>query len=273
MLRRLSRSVHLRSQPTVYCQSFTSLTATNPLQENPLELFVRANTCLVRPNLTPSIQLHLITPTCPMYTWGQDDLDNSGVGIPYWSVYWPGGQALTKYILESDKLFTGKNVLDLGAGGGSACIAAVLRGAKSVIANDIDPYALAATRLNVAANLNQNAERVTFSNANFLTTPPILPEGSDGEWIACIGDMFYDHEMADCIRSWICEARRKGVGILIGDPGRHALSAQCTEHGSDIVEYNGIFLKNLARYGLRNETTSYLDENAFDLSHVWQVIE
>ncbi|KAK6029430.1 hypothetical protein OSTOST_04461 [Ostertagia ostertagi] len=56
---------------------------------------------------------------------------------PYWAFYWPGGQAVTRYILDNSQLFLGANVLDFGCGCGSASIAASKAGA-TVIANDID---------------------------------------------------------------------------------------------------------------------------------------
>ena len=57
------------------------------------------------------------------------------------SIFWPGGQALSRYILDGgrDKFLTGKRVLDLGCGSGAASLAALKAGAKKpVYANDID---------------------------------------------------------------------------------------------------------------------------------------
>jgi predicted nicotinamide N-methyase len=57
------------------------------------------------------------------------------------SIFWPGGQALCRYILDGgrEKFLAGKRVLDLGCGSGAACLAAIKAGAKKpVYANDID---------------------------------------------------------------------------------------------------------------------------------------
>jgi len=43
------------------------------------------------------------------------------------SIFWPGGQALCRYILDGgrEKFLAGKRVLDLGCGSGAACLAAI----------------------------------------------------------------------------------------------------------------------------------------------------
>ena len=56
---------------------------------------------------------------------------------PFWGFYWPGGQALNRFILDST-IAKDKSVLDFGSGSGAGSICAMLRGAKYAIANDID---------------------------------------------------------------------------------------------------------------------------------------
>lgn len=57
---------------------------------------------------------------------------------PFWGFYWPGGQAVSRYIEENPKAVRGKVVLDIGSGCGASAIAAVKAGALRAISNDID---------------------------------------------------------------------------------------------------------------------------------------
>ena len=45
--------------------------------------------------LTPEIQLRLLTPRCKFW-WERADL--WPLRDPYWAIYWPGGQALSRYV-------------------------------------------------------------------------------------------------------------------------------------------------------------------------------
>ena len=59
----------------------------------------------------------------------------------YRSIFWPGGQAICRYIFDlgNANFVEGKRVLDIGCGCGAAAIGAVLAGAKKpVVANDVD---------------------------------------------------------------------------------------------------------------------------------------
>jgi predicted nicotinamide N-methyase len=70
----------------------------------------------------------------------------------YWMFCWASGQVLAAYLLEHPQLVLGRRVLDFGCGSGVVAIAAAKAGAGEVIACDIDPLALEATRFNAAAN-------------------------------------------------------------------------------------------------------------------------
>ncbi|XP_071872620.1 electron transfer flavoprotein beta subunit lysine methyltransferase-like isoform X2 [Bombus fervidus] len=104
------------------------------------------HTEIVRSHMTPEIQLFLLTPNCNLYHTQYERISESK-GIkrsvflePFWSIYWPGGQALTRFVLDEGRtLFeSSKEILDLGAGCGATAIAAKLVGADRVVANDID---------------------------------------------------------------------------------------------------------------------------------------
>uniref|UniRef100_A0A8C9FND8 Electron transfer flavoprotein beta subunit lysine methyltransferase n=1 Tax=Pavo cristatus TaxID=9049 RepID=A0A8C9FND8_PAVCR len=87
-------------------------------------------------HLTPEIRLRLLTPRCRFW---REKPDLWPYGDPFWAIYWPGGQALSRYILDNPCVVKGRSVLDLGSGCGATAIAAVMSGASQVLANDIDP--------------------------------------------------------------------------------------------------------------------------------------
>ncbi|HET9160117.1 MAG TPA: 50S ribosomal protein L11 methyltransferase, partial [Caulobacteraceae bacterium] len=63
---------------------------------------------------------------------------------PYWAYPWGGGLVLARHILDHPETVTDLRVIDLGCGGGLVAIAAAKAGAASVLAVDIDPFAIAA---------------------------------------------------------------------------------------------------------------------------------
>lgn len=71
----------------------------------------------------------------------------------YWAFCWASGLVLSEYIMAYPELVAGKRVVDFGCGSGVVAIAAAKAGAREVVACDIDPLAMQATREN--ARLNQ----------------------------------------------------------------------------------------------------------------------
>ncbi|KAM8751739.1 electron transfer flavoprotein beta subunit lysine methyltransferase [Acanthopagrus schlegelii] len=178
--------------------------------------FISENTETVgQQSLTPEVKLRLFTPNCRFWRerpelWPFDD--------PYWAIYWPGGQALSRYLLDNPAVCRGRTVLDLGSGCGASAIAAKLSGAARVVANDIDAVAAVATRMN--SELNGLEPPVCLTN-NMIGSPV---EAFD---LILLGDMFYDEALATSLHSWLDRCiKTHGTQVLIGDPGR----AQFEEH-------------------------------------------
>jgi predicted nicotinamide N-methyase len=150
-------------------------------------------------NLCPELELWLLG----------DDVDlNRRVSellsierAPYWAFCWASGQALARYVLDQPELVRGKRVVDFGAGGGVAAIAALRSGAHSALAVDLDPHALRAAHAN--ARLNGVA----------LETACALPEQFD---VLLAGDVLY--ELGN--RELLLAAIERGCTVLVGDPLR-----------------------------------------------------
>ncbi|HWX47583.1 MAG TPA: 50S ribosomal protein L11 methyltransferase, partial [Roseomonas sp.] len=114
--------------------------------------FIAAHTALARPALVPEIELHLATEITPIWQATEEWLAERDIEPPFWAFAWPGSQALARLILDGAIPVAGRRVLDFAAGGGLAAIAAARAGAARVEAAEIDPLAIAATRLNAAHN-------------------------------------------------------------------------------------------------------------------------
>jgi predicted nicotinamide N-methyase len=132
------------------------------------------------------------------------------VATPYWAYHWGGGLALARYILSHPELVTGRTVLDLGAGSGIVAIAAAKAGAKNVVAADIDPYAIAVTGLNAAAN----GVAVSPFLGDLTTGSP--PEVD----VVLVGDLFYDADLAERVTAFLDDCLRSKIEVLVGDPWR-----------------------------------------------------
>ena len=173
------------------------------------ESFVRAETAVDTPSLVPEITLHLASAVTPLWHATEATLEAKQLPPPYWAFAWPGGQALARHLLDHPALVAGKTVLDFGAGSGLVSIAAKMAAAARVTAADIDPFAIAAMRLN--AELNQVAIETEASD--------II--GDDRGWdVILIGDMCYERPLADRLVPWLRALATRGATVLLGDPGR-----------------------------------------------------
>ncbi|XP_076756897.1 electron transfer flavoprotein beta subunit lysine methyltransferase-like [Xylocopa sonorina] len=174
--------------------------------------------------MTPEVQLCLLTPSCELYNAPFEQVSEEGEEMkrrvfsePFWSIYWPGGQALTRFVLDEARelVSSSEKIVDVGAGCGATAIAAKLIGARRVVANDIDEVACTAISMNAALNHVD----IEVSDENLLRRPP--DKLID---VIFIGDMLYDEEIAGVLIPWLEEARRNGSRIYLGDPGRHGLT-------------------------------------------------
>ena len=117
-----------------------------------------------------------------------------------------------------------------------------------MLAADIDRYALAALRLNAAANgLN-----VGLSADDWLAAPEMAPDAD----VVIAGDVCYEREMSDRALAWLRRHADAGRLVLLGDPGRNYFSAQG--------------LEELARYEI--PTSLQLENRGMRETVVWRVL-
>ena len=177
--------------------------------------FIQAQTTLATPPLTPEIRLHLATEITPIWEATEATLEANNLPPPYWAFAWPGGQALTRFLLDNKDRVRGKRVLDFASGSGLSAIGAAMAGAEKVSANEIDDFAIEAIRLNAATN-----------NVSLDLLRQDLIGRNEGWDLVLAGDVCYERPMADRVIPWLRSLAGAGVTVLVGDPGRAYLPAQ-----------------------------------------------
>ncbi len=167
--------------------------------------FIYAHTSLAHVPMVPEIVLHQANDEVL-----SGFLKRNDIPVPWWSVAWPGGQALSRYVLDRPETVRGKRVLDLATGSGFIAIAAAKAGAERVFASDIDPVALTATRLNAIHN-GASIDIIPFLRMD------MPPKGVD---LILTGDICYDQAMSARLFRWLYLCVHEGITVFLGDPGR-----------------------------------------------------
>jgi predicted nicotinamide N-methyase len=190
--------------------------------------FIRARLPLTPVPFIPKIRLHKARPHSGLRQLADEDPD---FGSPYWAHYWSGGLALARHLLDHPAQVAGCSLLDLGTGSGIVAIAACLAGAGPVRATDVDPYAIAAAKLNAEAN------GVAFETVlhDLTLGPPALVD------VLAIGDLFYDADTAARVLRFAQASAEQGTTVLIGDPRRAYLPLELLEEVAaySVSELNG----------------------------------
>ncbi|HEX9447805.1 MAG TPA: methyltransferase [Dongiaceae bacterium] len=212
--------------------------------------FIRSQTVLLAPPLTPEIQLYLATEITPIWQATEETLATGNIPPPYWAFAWPGGQALTRYLLDNPGWVKERRVLDFAAGSGLTAIGVAKAGAAMIEAAEIDAFAIAAIELNAAAN-----DVVIKVIQDDVIGHGLAEEA--GRWdVVLAGDVCYEKPMAERVIAWFRQLATRGVTILMGDPGRAYLP------GNGLVE--------VARY--RVPTSLELEDRMERETIVWRLM-
>jgi predicted nicotinamide N-methyase len=173
------------------------------------QVFIIENTDVLAPPHVPEVQLRLASEAHDLWLKTEAELEEIGLPPPFWAFAWAGGQGLARHVLDHPSLVAGKSVLDFASGSGLVGIAALLSGAASVLAADIDPWSGTAICLNAALN------DVSLDS----TSEDML--GRDEGWdVVLAGDVFYDRAFAEALIPWFAALAARGATVLVGDPGR-----------------------------------------------------
>jgi predicted nicotinamide N-methyase len=131
---------------------------------------------------------------------------------PFWAYPWAAGVALARVVLDRRAEFVGKKILDVGCGGGVSALAAARADALKVVANDVDPWALAVAR--IAARRQRLYLDFLLQD---LTEHPGQVTGFD---VVLCSDLAYERRAAPKQRALLEYARLDGARVLVADAGR-----------------------------------------------------
>jgi predicted nicotinamide N-methyase len=193
--------------------------------------FLRAHTRIARPTLVPEVQLHVADDVVGLWEAMETEGGGAGQDPPFWAAAWPGGQALARYVLDHPGTVAGRRVLDLGAGSGLVAVAALLAGARAVVASDVDPYSHTAVALNAELNGVSGIEVVGDVLADELPDVEVV----------LAGDVCYDREMTGRVLPFLGAAWLGGASVLLGDPGRAYVPKEglVEQAAYDVVDADG----------------------------------
>ena len=186
-----------------------------------LAALLDAHAAFESPELVPELRVFRAYSLVDIWA-AAEALAGATLPSPFWAYPWAGGIALARVLLDGagaagaarDGLpdVSGARVLDFGAGGGIASLAAAKAGAARVVASDIDPWA-AATAALAAERQSLPVDTQTLD----LTRAPELLDGFD-----CIlaGDLAYERHAAPAQRELLERAHARGAVVLVADAGR-----------------------------------------------------
>ncbi|GAA4097243.1 class I SAM-dependent methyltransferase [Zhongshania borealis] len=161
------------------------------------------NAQLARTSLpeVPEMKLWLLSADYPQQDLSPEQTQRIMNYPAYWVFCWASGQVLARYIFDNPHLVQGKRILDFGSGSGVAGIAAKLAGAASVIACDLDPDAILASR----ANADLNGVTLEYSDDFFASN-----EQYD---LILVADVLYDRSNFPLLSAFLARAPK----VLIAD--------------------------------------------------------
>lgn len=175
--------------------------------------FVLRNTRLRPVPGLEELRLHLADEALVIWHAAQVETGDPDAPMTYWAFAWGGGLAIGRYLRDHPEAVEGRRVFDLASGSGLCAIAAMLAGAASAIAVDIDPFAVSAVALNARAN------RVRVASAR----RDVLDDDPPDTDVVLAGDCWYEARLAERVLPWLLRARARGIDVIVGDPGRRYL--------------------------------------------------
>lgn len=188
------------------------------------------------------LQVRTIDASCPLYRADEATAAAAfGGNAPFWPFLWAGGWAVASHLLAAarpldDALRRGPLVtLDLGCGGGICTLAALAAASCSttppplaMVANDIDPVALAATRINVRRTVDRDRRSYPWLQD--------LPD--DGVAAALDRRLLLDQrnllamggaELCDALQQYVVLAHSSASGHAPPTAGAHAASVHTVD--------------------------------------------
>lgn len=176
-----------------------------------LEALLDRVTDFTAPPLLPELRVFQARSLVEVWA-AAEEIAGAPLPSPFWAYAWPAGVALARVILDAPERVRGARVLDVGAGGGVTALAIARAGAARVVANDVDPWALATARL---AATRQGLAIATDDRD--LTFHPEVVRDFD---VVIASDLLYEKHAAPRQRALLDAARTAGADVLVADAER-----------------------------------------------------
>jgi predicted nicotinamide N-methyase len=132
--------------------------------------------------------------------------------IPYWAELWASALAMSQYLVQSKMDWSGKKVLEIGAGLGLPSIVAGKLGATDVTISDYLPEAVVFAEKNWYKN--------NLHPANFITMDWRNPDIAFAADILLAADIAYEQRMFEFLPLAFKTLSKKGGTILLSEPNR-----------------------------------------------------
>lgn len=132
--------------------------------------------------------------------------------IPYWAELWPSAIALAQFVMENEKMFAGKSVLEIGCGLALPGIAAG-KLTKGVIMSDYLQEALEMASVNWSLNHDSDPKVLIMDWRN--------PDPSHAADILLASDVAYERRMFDFLPLAFHQLVKPGGKIIVSEPDRH----------------------------------------------------
>ena len=151
---------------------------------------------------------------------------------------------MARHVLDNPDIVRGLRVLDFASGSGLVAIASKKAGAASVVASEIDAFAIAA----IALNARVNEVEISCVHEDLV--------GRDDGWdIVFAGDVCYERDMSERVFNWLKRLAARRATVLVGDPKRNYLPKSGL---AEIAVYNVL-------------TTRELEDREIRRTKVWRV--
>jgi predicted nicotinamide N-methyase len=160
--------------------------------------------------LCPELAVWTADDELPLWQALEEELGET-IGAPFFCMPWPGAQALALLVERGPERVAGRRVLDVGCGSGLAALACARAGAE-VVAVDVDPLAVAATR----ALAERAGVPVRGVVADVLAEPTLLGDFD----VVLAGDLVYSRELGERLRRAVPSWRERGAHVVLADSGR-----------------------------------------------------
>jgi len=136
--------------------------------------------------------------------------------IPYWAELWPSAIALSRHILKTDFITTGKEALEIGCGLGLAGIIAGKKGARVTFTDYME---------DALEFAHENWKLNNSSEAKFQILDWRAPDSRLASPVILASDVAYEQKAFDSLLKTFEVLLKPGGVILFSEPGRKYMPA------------------------------------------------